>query len=106
MATTDGSGRSRTPGEVRDKRMAPPGVLPRRVQTWIMAGLALVIIVVIVLTGHQEPPPPTTGERQSAQPAPPPAERIRTFQREMAERSVREPPPTPPPPPMVAERGS
>ena len=58
-----------------------------------MAGLALVIIVVIVLTGHQEPPTPTTGDRQPAQPAPPPAERIRTFQREMAERGVREVPP-------------
>jgi type IV secretion system protein TrbI len=107
MATTDGSGRTRTPGEVRDKRTPPAGVLPRRVQTWIMAGLALVIIVVIMLTGHQAPPTPTTGDRPSAQPAPPPAERIRTFQREMAERGVREPPPNAPPaPPMVAERGA
>jgi type IV secretion system protein TrbI len=107
MATTDGSGRSRTSGEVRDKRTAPPGVLPRRVQTWIMAGLALVIIVVILLTGHQEPPTPTSGDRQSVQPAPPPAERIRTFQREMAERGVREQPPNAPsPPPIVAERSA
>src|SRR3954447_22105356 len=98
MATPDGSARSRTPGEVRDKRTAPPGVLPRRVQTWLMAGLALVIIVVILLTGHQTPPPPTTRDRPSAQPAPPPAERIRTFQREMAQRGVREPPPTAPAP--------
>ena len=72
-----------------------------------MAGLALVIIVVILLTGHQEPPTPTTDDRQSAQPAPPPAERIRTFQREMAERGVREQAPNaPPPPPIVVERGA
>jgi type IV secretion system protein TrbI len=71
-----------------------------------MAGLALVIIVVILLTGHQEPPTPTSNDRQSAQPAPPPAERIRTFQREMAERGVREVPPNAPPsPPPVAEPG-
>lgn len=72
-------------GEVRDRRFSPRGVLPRRVQTWIMVGLALVIVAVIVLTGHKTPPA-TSLEPADAQPAPAQPERIRTFQREMTAR--------------------
>jgi hypothetical protein len=91
MGTTDQAATTSTPGAVRDQRTPPRGVLPRRVQTWIMAGLALVIIVVILVTGHQAPPAPATADRQSAsQPVPAPAERIRSFQREITEREARE----------------
>src|SRR5690606_13107728 len=41
---------------VIDRRPVPPGVLPRGVQTWLMAGLAIVILLVIVLTGHRDAP--------------------------------------------------
>jgi type IV secretion system protein TrbI len=74
-------------GEVHDRRVTPRGVLPRRVQTWIMAGLALLIITVIVLTGHQEPPPQAQA-MAAAEPLPPQPERIQTFQREIADRPV------------------
>lgn len=41
---------------VIDRRPVPPGVLPRGVQTWLMAALAIVILLVIVLTGHRDAP--------------------------------------------------
>src|SRR5688500_5128812 len=46
-----------TPGTapITDHRVAPRGVLPRRVQTWILMGLALGILGIIVFTGHAEP---------------------------------------------------
>ena len=49
----------------------PAGVLPRRVQTWVMAGLALLIVIVIVLTGNREPPRPSMSfATPPGQPAP------------------------------------
>ena len=36
---------------VTDRRVAPRGVLPRNLQTWLMAGLAGGIVLVILLVG-------------------------------------------------------
>jgi hypothetical protein len=46
-----------TPGHVQDHRTPPSGLLPRKVQAWLMAGLAFVIVLVIWMTGRSEPVP-------------------------------------------------
>ena len=62
---------------VVDQRTAPAGVLPRRLQTWIMAGLAAVILGIILLAGSPTPPvSTTTGPRPQA----PSADRVRDYQ--------------------------
>jgi hypothetical protein len=43
---------------VSDHRPVPRGVLPRRFQTWLMAGLALGILLIILITGQPEPTEP------------------------------------------------
>lgn len=40
---------------ITDHRVRPRGVLPRALQTWIVAGLALVILGIIVFAGRPEP---------------------------------------------------
>jgi len=40
---------------VTDRRPVPRGLMPRGVQTWLMAGLAVGIVAIIVLTGQPEP---------------------------------------------------
>jgi type IV secretion system protein TrbI len=75
---------------VTDRRPVPSGVLPRRVQTWLMAGLALFIVGVIFLTGQKTP------ERPNASTVPPPtpnADRVRDYQerlRAMEARAVQD----------------
>ena len=44
---TDKTPESFSPPQVQDKRIVPPGVLPRNVQGWALGGLAAVMIVVI-----------------------------------------------------------
>ena len=48
---------------VTDRRPVPQGVLPRGVQTWLMAGLAAAMLLIIVLTGRPDAPAPV---RQAA----------------------------------------
>ena len=62
---------------VTDHRTPPAGVLPRRIQTWVMAGLAGVILLIILLAG--EPRPPETPAAAS-RPAPVNADRVREYQ--------------------------
>jgi type IV secretory pathway VirB10-like protein len=74
------SGPSNTPGTaaVTDRRPVPGGVLPRGIQTWLMAGIAAVTLLIIVVTGRPQP---------SARPAPlsspaaaPSPDRLREYQ--------------------------
>jgi|SRR5579872_3264804 len=44
-----------TPPEVREKRVAPPGVLPKNTQAWVLSGLAAVMVLVIAFSGHNQP---------------------------------------------------
>lgn len=46
---------ARDVASVTDHRTQPKGVLPRRTQSWIMVGLAIVILAIIVFTGKPEP---------------------------------------------------
>ena len=77
------------PSAVRDQRVAPSGVLPRRLQTWLMAGTAVVVLLIIVLTGHTTDPRPQVVSHP-ADAAPAPADRIRTFAQQLVERVARD----------------
>jgi type IV secretion system protein TrbI len=64
---------------VTDRRVPPRGVIPRHMQTWLMAGLAIGILVIILFTGHTDRPQrsaPATG----VQPVAPDAGRLRDYQ--------------------------
>ena len=93
---------------VTDHRPTPAGVLPRRVQTWLMAGLAVGIVVIILLAGQPQPSAPSPA--QSAVPQAPSADRVRDYQdrlRAMEARAALEAanalPPEPMAPPPVSE---
>ena len=64
---------------INDHRVAPRGVLPRNVQTWLMLALAVGILGIIVLAGNPEPQP-----RDAAAPTTPAMalnpERLRDYQ--------------------------
>src|SRR5436190_1828094 len=55
---------------VRDHRDPPRGVLPRHVQMWVMAGLAIVIVLIILIAGRPEPVARTAGPGRAATPTP------------------------------------
>lgn len=65
---------------VTDRRVPPRGVVPRGIQTWLLAGLALFMLLVMLVVGRPEPEPP----RASMPPAPvepgQSADRVREYQ--------------------------
>ncbi len=79
---------------IQDKAPKPPGLLPKNVQSWLLAGLALLMVLIMWLTGGKKPAVPS----KAAPPAPavlPPLEvneakivelqkRIEELQREQA----------------------
>jgi type IV secretory pathway VirB10-like protein len=65
------------PPAVTDRRPIPRGVLPRGVQTWIMAGIALGMLAIMLFVGRPEPPARTTAAPAAAQPS---ADRVRDYQ--------------------------
>ncbi|MGE3508143.1 MAG: TrbI/VirB10 family protein [Vicinamibacterales bacterium] len=65
---------------VTDRRVPPRGVVPRGIQTWLLAGLALFMLLVMLVVGRPEPeapraavPPPPAEPGQSA-------DRVRQYQ--------------------------
>lgn len=93
---------------VTDHRTAPRGVLPRRMQTWIMLGLAVGILGIIVLAGRPEPAPHAVTSAPAA--LTPNPDRLRDYQdrlRVLDERSRVQPtePPMVRPQPVVYEGG-
>ena len=63
---------------VTDRRPSPRGVLPRGVQTWLMAGLAAFMLVIMFVVGRPEAPArpaAAAGSRQA-----PSADRVRDYQ--------------------------
>ena len=63
---------------VTDRRPVPQGVLPRGVQTWLMAGLAAAMLLIIVLTGRPDAPTPV--RQATAAPATANPDRVREYQ--------------------------
>jgi len=47
------------PSPIQDKAPKPPGLLPKNVQSWLLAGLAVVMVAIMWLTGGKKPPVPT-----------------------------------------------
>src|SRR5882672_3657861 len=63
---------------VADHRPVPRGVLPRHVQTWVMAGVAVAMLAIMLIVGRPDPParPATTAAPAQA----PSADRVRDYQ--------------------------
>lgn len=46
---------------IQDKAPKPPGLLPKNVQSWLLAGLAVLMILIMWLTGGKKPVTPSKG---------------------------------------------
>jgi len=44
---------------IQDKAPKPPGLLPKNVQSWLLAGLAVLMVLIMWLTGGKKPPVPS-----------------------------------------------
>ncbi len=66
------------PPAVTDRRPTPRGVLPRGVQTWIMAGIALGMLAIMFVVGR--PGPPARNAPAPALDQGPSADRVRDYQ--------------------------
>jgi type IV secretion system protein TrbI len=51
---------------IQDKAPKPPGLLPKNVQSWLLAGLAVLMVLIMWLTGGKKPATPS----KAAPPAP------------------------------------
>ena len=67
-----------SPPAVTDRRPIPRGVLPRGVQTWIMAGIAVGMLAIMLLVGRPDPPARNVPSPAAAQA--PSADRVRDYQ--------------------------
>ena len=47
-----------SPSPIQDKAPKPPGLLPKNVQSWLLAGLAVLMVAIMWLTGGKKPPAP------------------------------------------------
>lgn len=74
---------------VRDRRRLPIGVLPRRLQTWLMVAVAGVILLIILITGHPQPPAKPEPLDRAPSAALAPADRIRGFQQQLSDDEIR-----------------
>jgi len=75
---------------IQDRRPKPAGVLPRQMQMWLMAGIALIILAIIFLTGRAAPAPRgLVSERPTESPLAA-AERIRMYRQQLAEEQARQ----------------
>jgi len=89
MATPDSDAPTPSTQRLQDHRSIPQGVLPRRIQTWLMAGLAAVILLIILITGRSAPTPRSAGALPAA-PVPATADRIRSYQRQLEDEQRRQ----------------
>jgi type IV secretion system protein TrbI len=48
-----------SPSAIHDKNTKPPGLLPKNVQSWLLAGLAVLMVVIMWLTGGKRPAAPS-----------------------------------------------
>src|SRR5262245_51664702 len=69
---------SSTPPAVTDRRPSPRGVLPRGVQTWLLAGLAAFMLLIMFVGVRSDAPARPAPAVAPA--APPTADRVRDYQ--------------------------
>ena len=74
---------------IRDRREPPRGVLPRQLQGWLMASLALVIVLVILVASHTQPPVRPFDAPRTRPSGLPDADRIRAYQQQLVEDEAR-----------------
>jgi type IV secretion system protein VirB10 len=48
-----------SPSAIHDKSPKPPGLLPKNVQSWLLAGLAVLMVAIMWLTGGKKPVAPS-----------------------------------------------
>src|SRR5262245_19790458 len=66
------------PAVITDHRPVPRGVLPRGVQTWVRAGVAVGMLAIMLIVGR--PDPPARPAQAAAAIQPPSADRVRDYQ--------------------------
>jgi len=66
------------PPAVTDRRPVPRGVLPRGVQTWVMAGVAVGMLLIMLVVGRPAPPP--RAAQATAPVQAPSSDRVRDYQ--------------------------
>jgi type IV secretion system protein VirB10 len=77
-------------GPIQDHREKPPGVMPRKLRTWIMVGVAAVILLVSLLAGHSQPvAAPQMTQRTTPQATLISPERMRGYQQQLNDTQVR-----------------
>src|SRR4029453_16325254 len=79
---------------VTHHRAVPRGVLPRGVQVWVMAGVAVFRLGIMLIVGRPEPP--ARPVQTTAPVQPPSADRVRDYQerlRLLEAQAVRDPQP-------------
>ena len=65
---------------VTDRRPVPRGVIPRGVQTWLLAGLALFMLVIMLVVGRPDAPARPAASQAAATAPAQSADRVRDYQ--------------------------
>lgn len=84
------TGLPETRGAIRDRRIAPHGVLPRHVQMWLMVAIAVVILGIILMTGQPSPSPRPQPGARLAEPSLVSPERVRSYEQALAAEAARQ----------------
>jgi type IV secretion system protein TrbI len=73
---------------VADKRVAPPGILPKNIQTLVLGGLAVAMVIIIFFSGRSNPKPHTS-PTPTAQPIalPPSEDKLNDYRKRIEEES-------------------
>jgi type IV secretion system protein TrbI len=80
---------SPSPGRVTDRRLLPPGVVPRHLQQWVLIGIALVMVSILAFSGPPAKPRATTAPSAAAVAVDPNQQRIEEYQRRIQEQAQR-----------------
>jgi len=80
---------STSPGRVTDRRLIPPGVVPRHLQQWALAGIAVVMVGILALSGPPAKPPVAATPSPAALAVDPNQQRIEDYQRRIQEQAER-----------------
>jgi type IV secretion system protein TrbI len=72
---------------VRDKRITPPGILPRNVQAWVLGGVALLMVLVIAFSGGLSSKPRTPAATISTPVLQPSEDKLKEYQRRIDEKA-------------------
>ena len=77
------------PGRVTDRRLIPPGVVPRHLQQWVLIGVAVVMVGIMALTGSPSRPQVTSPLGGAAPVTDANPQRIEEYQRRIQEQAQR-----------------